>query len=72
MQTSLNALIANEHGITVGYIAEEPRGAWSTVARQVFRTRRPFRAVVMDDQGTPVLWVSFSFTIPLARADLNP
>jgi hypothetical protein len=27
-------------------------------SRQLFRTHRPFRAIVMDAQGSPVLWVS--------------
>ena len=42
----------------LGYIAEEPRGFLSTFGRQIFRTHRPFRAVVMDPFGTPILWVS--------------
>lgn len=49
--------IANELGETLGFIAEEPRGFFSTFGRQIFRTHRPFRALVMDSVGTPVLWV---------------
>lgn len=41
----------------MGYIAEEPRGFLSMFARQAFRTHRPFRAVVLDRHGSPVLWV---------------
>ncbi|KAG6819536.1 hypothetical protein H0H93_010922 [Arthromyces matolae] len=48
--------ISNEAGTTVGYIAEEPRGFLGTLARQVFATHRPFRAVVMDLEGSPVMW----------------
>ena len=48
---------ANENEDTLGYIVEEPRGFFSTLSRQVFRTHRPFRALVMDSTGTPILWV---------------
>ena len=48
---------ANDVGETLGFIAEEPRGFWVSVFRQLLRTHRPFRAVVMDRDGTPVLWV---------------
>lgn len=48
---------ANEQEETLGYIAEEPRGILATFSRQLFRTHRPFRAIVMDAVGTPVLWV---------------
>lgn len=48
---------ANEAGETLGYIAEEPRGFLSMFSRQVFRTHRPFRAIVMDSHGSPILWV---------------
>lgn len=46
-------------GDTLGYIAEEPRGIFSMFSRQIFRTHRPFRAVVMDSFGSPILWVSY-------------
>lgn len=26
-------------------------------SRQLFRTHRPFRALVMDTEGSPILWV---------------
>ena len=51
-------VIANEAGETLGYIAEEPRGFFSMFSRQIFRTHRPFRALVMDRFGDPILWVS--------------
>lgn len=41
----------------LGFIAEEPRGLLASFSRQIFRTHRPFRAVIMDREGTPVLWV---------------
>ncbi len=53
----LRRCLANEAGETLGYIAEEPRGFLSMFSRQVFRTHRPFRALVMDSQGSPILWV---------------
>lgn len=47
--------ISNEAGEPLGYIAEEPRGLLSVFARQVFRTHRPFRALIMDLEGSPIL-----------------
>ncbi|KAL4074559.1 Scramblase-domain-containing protein [Scleroderma yunnanense] len=40
----------------LGYIVEEPRGLLSMFSRQFFRTHRPFRALVMDLDGSPILW----------------
>ncbi|KAI0035724.1 Scramblase-domain-containing protein [Vararia minispora EC-137] len=54
--------IANMNGETLGYIAEESRSILSTVSRQMFRTHRPFRAVIMDQGGTPVLWLRRPFS----------
>lgn len=53
----------NEAGETLGYIAEEDAGVFgflSTLRRQVLATHRPFRAVIMDVHGTPLLWVRCS------------
>lgn len=50
--------LATEDGEPLGYIAEEPRGILSVFFRQLFRTHRPFRALIMDNEGTPILWVS--------------
>ena len=47
----------NEFDETLGYIAEEPRGLLTMFFRQLFRTHRPFRALVMDEAGSPILWV---------------
>ncbi|KAI9065122.1 Scramblase [Trametes sanguinea] len=62
-------VITNELGDTLGYIAEEPRGLLSTFSRQIFRTHRPFRAIVMDAAGSPILWAlelkPFEVTPPL-------
>ena len=55
--TSDQERVANEAGETLGFIAEEPRGLLASFSRQIFRTHRPFRAVIMDRDGTPVLWV---------------
>ncbi|KAF9567583.1 Scramblase-domain-containing protein [Agrocybe pediades] len=54
--------ISNENGAILGYIAEEPRGFMGTISRQFLRTHRPFSAVVMDDQGTPILWLRRPFS----------
>ncbi|KAK2467023.1 hypothetical protein APHAL10511_001281 [Amanita phalloides] len=48
-------------GDTVGYIAEEESGFLATVSRQVFATHRPFKAVVMDAAGSPILWIRRPF-----------
>ncbi|KNZ74783.1 Phospholipid scramblase family protein [Termitomyces sp. J132] len=53
--------ISNEVGKPVGYIAEEPKGFLGTMARQVFATHRPFKAVVMDARGSPILWIRRPF-----------
>ncbi|KAF8350824.1 Scramblase-domain-containing protein [Amanita rubescens] len=53
--------INNEAGNTVGYIAEEEGGILATISRQAFATHRPFRAVIMDASGSPVLWVRRPF-----------
>ncbi|KAF9001891.1 Scramblase-domain-containing protein [Cyathus striatus] len=47
--------IANVNGEILGYIAEKPRGFLSLIARQTFATHRPFRSVVMDALGSPIL-----------------
>ncbi|ETW85743.1 hypothetical protein HETIRDRAFT_470895 [Heterobasidion irregulare TC 32-1] len=53
--------ISNESGEPLGFIAEEPRGFLSTFSRQIFRTHRPFRAIIMDHDGTPILWIRRPF-----------
>ncbi|KAI0341753.1 Scramblase-domain-containing protein [Trametopsis cervina] len=53
--------ISNEEGEALGYIAEEPKGILSMFARQMFRTHRPFRALVMDQSGSPILWLRRPF-----------
>ncbi|KAF9458675.1 Scramblase-domain-containing protein [Collybia nuda] len=54
--------ITNEVGELVGYIAEEPKGFFGVVARQAFATHRPFRAVIMDLEGSPVMWIRRPFS----------
>lgn len=60
-------VITNELGDTLGYIAEEPRGFLATLSRQVFRTHRPFRAIVMDAEGSPILWIRRPFAFINSR-----
>ncbi|KAI0709418.1 Scramblase-domain-containing protein [Earliella scabrosa] len=59
--------ITNEQGDTLGYIAEEPRGFLSAFTRQIFRTHRPFRAIVMDKEGSPILWIRRPFAFINSR-----
>ncbi|KAI9510892.1 Scramblase-domain-containing protein [Russula earlei] len=54
-------VISNECGETIGFMAEEPRGLLASFSRQILKTHRPFRALVMDREGTPVLWVRRPF-----------
>ncbi|KAI1794513.1 Scramblase-domain-containing protein [Ganoderma leucocontextum] len=60
-------VITNELGDTLGYIAEEPRGFLATLSRQVFRTHRPFRAIVLDADGSPILWIRRPFAFINSR-----
>ncbi|KAI0831471.1 Scramblase-domain-containing protein [Trametes gibbosa] len=59
--------ITNELGDTLGYVVEEPGGFLSTFSRQVFRTHRPFRALVMDSEGSPILWFRRPFAFINSR-----
>ena len=65
MRADASDLSDDENGNVLGYIAEEERGFLGTFARQLFRTHRAFRSVIMDKNGTPVLWVSESTSILL-------
>ena len=49
-------LVGNESGKVLGYIAEEPKGFLAVLARQIFATHRPLRAIVMDPEGSPIMW----------------
>lgn len=53
--------IVNEQGETVGFIAEQERSFLWTLGRQIMRTNRPVRALVMDTSGFPLLWVRRPF-----------
>ncbi|TPX66486.1 hypothetical protein SpCBS45565_g04470 [Spizellomyces sp. 'palustris'] len=50
--------IKNANGQDVGFIAEEETSFSGVLARQFLRTRRPFKAVVLDQSGNVVLKVS--------------
>jgi len=54
----------SEEGEPLGFIAEEPRGFLGSLSRQVFSTHRPFRAVIMDKEGQPILWVRLDRLVP--------
>ncbi|KAI0093558.1 Scramblase-domain-containing protein [Irpex rosettiformis] len=60
-------VITNPEGEILGYVAEEPRGFFSMWSRQVFRTHRPFRALVMDSSGSPILWLRRPFSWLISR-----
>ncbi|KAK7049248.1 hypothetical protein VNI00_005849 [Paramarasmius palmivorus] len=53
--------IRNSEGVPVGFIAEEPGGFLSSINRQLFATHRPFRALIMDTEGKPILWLRRPF-----------
>jgi hypothetical protein len=55
--TIMTINIANDVGEVLGFIAEEPRSLLASFSRQLLKTHRPFRAVIMDREGTPILWV---------------
>ncbi|KAK4688541.1 hypothetical protein P7C73_g1563, partial [Tremellales sp. Uapishka_1] len=59
--------IMTPEGENVGYLAEEERSIISAVSRQTLRTHRPFRSVVMDKTGTPVLWIKRPFAFINSR-----
>ena len=63
-------IVGNEQGESLGFIAEEDRGLLGTVTRQVFSTHRPFRAVVLDASGLPVLWVGLVILLKLSPFSL--
>jgi hypothetical protein len=48
-------------GESAGFIVEEGSSIMNMVKRQLFRTRRPFSALVLDAAGAPVLRVSRPF-----------
>lgn len=59
--------INNIAGEVLGYIVEEPRGFLQSIGRQVFRTHRPFRALVLDRDGAPILWMRRPFSFINSR-----
>ena len=50
--------IATEDGKLLGHITEASGSFFPVFFRQIFRTSRPYRAIVTNHEGTPVLWVS--------------
>ncbi|TDL27301.1 Scramblase-domain-containing protein [Rickenella mellea] len=53
--------ISNISGEPVGYIVEESSGFAAQFARQVFKLHRPFRALILDTDGCPILWLRRPF-----------
>jgi hypothetical protein len=47
----------DEEGEPLGYVAEDSKGFFGTLSRQFFASHRPFRAVILDNEGNPVLFV---------------
>ncbi|KAH8106761.1 Scramblase-domain-containing protein [Cristinia sonorae] len=60
-------VISNDREETLGFIAEEPRGFFAAFNRQILRTHRPFRALVMDSAGSPILWLRRPFAFVNSR-----
>ncbi|KLO14175.1 Scramblase [Schizopora paradoxa] len=54
--------INSPEGEVLGYIAEEQRSFISVMSRQILRTHRPFRALILDTEGNPVLWLRRPFS----------
>ena len=48
-------------------VAEEERSFFWSLGRQILRTHRPFRAVIMDTEGTPILRVRRPFAFINSR-----
>ncbi|KAK7449677.1 hypothetical protein VKT23_013150 [Stygiomarasmius scandens] len=59
--------ISNAAGESLGYIAEEPGSFLSSINRQLLATHRPFRAVILDPAGTPILWIRRPFAFINSR-----
>lgn len=55
-------VLDNLNGDAVGYITEEPGSFLASFGRQLLGTHRPFRALIMDLEGTPLLWASIRLT----------
>ncbi|MBF0352317.1 MAG: hypothetical protein HQM11_14890 [SAR324 cluster bacterium] len=49
--------IIDEHGSALGFVVEESGGFMDTLLRLFLRSHRPFRALILDAQGTPVLQI---------------
>lgn len=50
-------MLLSHHRADKFSLAEEERTIVSTMSRQFLRTHRPFKAIVMDRTGKPILWV---------------
>lgn len=60
-------MISSLDGTPVAYLVEEESGLLGTVSRQALRTRRPFRAAVLDLEGKPILWIRRPFQLINSR-----
>ncbi|THV07931.1 Scramblase-domain-containing protein [Dendrothele bispora CBS 962.96] len=59
--------ISNATGESLGYIVEETGSFLSSINRQILATHRPFKAVIMDPAGTPILWIRRPFAFINSR-----
>ena len=57
--------LGNMEGETLGYIVEEEGSMASALSRQLLRTHRPFKALILDQQGATILWVTPSIFLIL-------
>lgn len=48
-------------------MAEEDQSFLKSLSRNILHTHRPFRSVVMDRHGRPVLWIRRPFTFINSR-----
>ena len=54
-------VIMDVGGNHVGYMVEEGDGLLTSMGRQLFRTHRPFKFLVMDKAGNVILNVNLRF-----------
>ncbi|CEH18253.1 Phospholipid scramblase [Ceraceosorus bombacis] len=59
--------LLNPSGQPLGYLVEQEGSLGKTLTRQLLRTHRPFKALVLAPNGTPILRVERSFTFINSR-----
>ncbi|PLW19496.1 hypothetical protein PCANC_04483 [Puccinia coronata f. sp. avenae] len=54
-------------GTLLGFLVEEEQGLGSTILRQLAGTHRPFKATLLDCEGSPILSIRRSFSLINSR-----